>query len=90
HLNQLPNINQIHSSNSKNNSLIFIIFQNKININSTTLNIQTTINSTQTNLPSKLNSPIFQKTNPNNNPIITITLTSQTQSTNKLYNITNS
>jgi len=52
--------------------------------------VQTAINSAQADLPSGLGSPMFQKANPNDDPVIAIALTSQTQSADELYNVADS
>ncbi len=52
--------------------------------------MQTAINSAQADLPSGLGSPMFQKANPNDDPVIAIALTSQTQSADELYNVADS
>ncbi|WP_422505844.1 efflux RND transporter permease subunit [Stenotrophomonas sp. GZD-301] len=87
HLGQLPGVDQMRSSSSEGSSLVFMIFQSGVDIDSAALDVQTAINSAQSDLPSGLGSPMFQKANPNDDPVIAIALTSQTQSADELYNV---
>ncbi|MCS4236285.1 efflux RND transporter permease subunit [Stenotrophomonas sp. BIGb0135] len=90
HLGQLPGVDQMRSSSSEGSSLVFMIFQSGVDIDSAALDVQTAINSSQADLPSGLGSPMFQKANPNDDPVIAIALTSQTQSADELYNVADS
>ena len=90
HLGQLPGVDQMRSSSSEGSSLVFMIFQSGVDIDSAALDVQTAINSAQADLPSGLGSPMFQKANPNDDPVIAIALTSQTQSADELYNVADS
>ena len=84
HLGQLPGIDRMRSSSSEGSSLVFMIFQSGHNIDSAALDVQTAINSAQADLPSGMGSPMYQKANPNDDPVIAIALTSQTQSADEL------
>jgi len=90
HLGQLPGVDQMRSSSSEGSSLVFMIFQSGVDIDSAALDVQTAINAAQADLPSGLGSPMFQKANPNDDPVIAIALTSQTQSADELYNVADS
>jgi len=90
HLGQLPGVDQMRSSSSEGSSLVFMVFQSGVDIDSAALDVQTAINSAQADLPSGLGSPMFQKANPNDDPVIAIALTSQTQSADELYNVADS
>ena len=90
HLGQLPGVDQMRSSSSEGSSLVFMIFQSGVDIDSAALDVQTAINSAQADLPSGLGSPMFQKANPNDDPVIAIALTSHTQSADELYNVADS
>jgi len=80
HLGQLPGIDRMRSSSSEGSSLVFMIFQSDRDIDSAALDVQTAINSAQSDLPAGLGTPMFQKANPNDDPVIAIALTSETQS----------
>ena len=90
HLGQLPGVDQMRSSSSEGSSLVFMIFQSGVDIDSAALDVQTAINASQADLPSGMGSPMFQKANPNDDPVIAIALTSQTQSADELYNTADS
>jgi len=90
HLGQLPGIDRMRSSSSEGSSLVFMIFQSGHDIDSAALDVQTAINSAQADLPSGMGSPMYQKANPNDDPVIAIALTSQTQSADELYNVADS
>ncbi|MEN5069223.1 efflux RND transporter permease subunit [Stenotrophomonas sp. TWI1183] len=90
HLGQLPGIDRMRSSSSEGSSLVFMIFQSDRDIDSAALDVQTAINSAQSDLPAGLGTPMFQKANPNDDPVIAIALTSETQSADDLYNVADS
>ncbi|PPU89874.1 acriflavin resistance protein [Xanthomonas populi] len=90
HLGQLPGIDRMRSSSSESSSLVVLVFQNSRNIDSAAQDVQTAINSSQSDLPSGLGTPIYSKANPNDDPVIAIALTSDTQSADELYNVTDS
>jgi multidrug efflux pump len=90
HLGQLPGIDTMRSSSSEGNSQVFMIFQSDRNIDSAAQDVQTAINAAQADLPSGLSTPRYQKANPNDDPVIAIALTSDTQSADELYNVADS
>ncbi|MEA9575050.1 efflux RND transporter permease subunit [Xanthomonas campestris] len=90
HLGQLPGIDRMRSSSSESSSLVVLVFQSNRNIDSAAQDVQTAINSAQSDLPSGLGTPIYSKANPNDDPVIAIALTSDTQSADELYNVADS
>ncbi|MBN6151299.1 efflux RND transporter permease subunit [Xanthomonas sp. AmX2] len=90
HLGQLPGIDNMRSSSSEGSSMVFMIFQSDRDIDSAAQDVQTAINSAQADLPSGLGTPRYQKANPNDDPVIAIALTSDTQSADDLYNVADS
>ncbi len=90
HLGQVPGIDRMRSSSSENSSMVFMIFQSNVDIDSAAQDVQTAINAAQADLPSGLGTPMYQKANPNDDPVIAIALTSQTQSADELYNVADS
>ncbi|MCC4597534.1 efflux RND transporter permease subunit [Xanthomonas campestris pv. phormiicola] len=90
HLGQIPGIDTMRSSSSEGNSQVFMMFQSDRNIDSAAQDVQTAINSAQADLPSGLSTPRYQKANPNDDPVIAIALTSDTQSADELYNVADS
>ncbi|PPT96420.1 efflux RND transporter permease subunit [Xanthomonas arboricola] len=90
HLGQLPGIDRMRSSSSESSSMVFMVFQSNRNIDSAAQDVQTAINASQSDLPSGLGTPMYQKANPNDDPVIAIALTSNTQSADELYNVADS
>ncbi|MCC4620616.1 efflux RND transporter permease subunit [Xanthomonas cassavae CFBP 4642] len=90
HLGQLPGIDHMRSSSSESSSMVFMVFQSNRNIDSAAQDVQTAINASQSDLPSGLGTPMYQKANPNDDPVIAIALTSNTQSADELYNVADS
>jgi len=90
HLGQLPGIDRMRSSSSESSSMVFMIFQSNVDIDAAAQDVQTAINAAQADLPSGLGTPMYQKANPNDDPVIAIALTSQTQSADELYNVADS
>ncbi|QBH05246.1 efflux RND transporter permease subunit [Xanthomonas oryzae] len=90
HLGQLPGIDRMRSSSSENSSVVVLVFQSSRNIDAAAQDIQTAINASQSDLPSGLGTPMYSKANPNDDPVIAIALTSETQSADELYNVADS
>ncbi|MCC4605522.1 efflux RND transporter permease subunit [Xanthomonas campestris pv. badrii] len=90
HLGQLPGIDRMRSSSSESSSMVFMVFQSNRDIDSAAQDVQTAINASQSDLPSGLGTPMYQKANPNDDPVIAIALTSDTQSADELYNVADS
>ncbi|WP_164735789.1 efflux RND transporter permease subunit, partial [Xanthomonas euvesicatoria] len=90
HLGQLHGIDRMRSSSSESSSLVVLVFQSSRNIDSAAQDIQTAINASQSDLPSGLGTPMYSKANPNDDPVIAIALTSETQSADELYNVADS
>ncbi|WP_372382419.1 efflux RND transporter permease subunit [Xanthomonas sp. NCPPB 1068] len=90
HLGQLPGIDRMRSSSSESSSMVFMVFQSNRNIDSAAQDVQTAINAAQSDLPSGLGTPMYSKANPNDDPVIAIALTSDTQSADELYNVADS
>ncbi|AXI83266.1 efflux RND transporter permease subunit [Xylella taiwanensis] len=90
YLGQIPGIKRMRSSSSEGNSTVFLVFQNSRNIDAAAQDVQAAINAAQADLPSGLSSPSYKKANPNDDPVIALTLTSATQSVDALYNVADS
>ncbi|RBC20567.1 efflux RND transporter permease subunit, partial [Xanthomonas oryzae] len=90
HLGQLPGVDRMRSSSSESSSVVVLVFQSSRNIDSAAQDIQTAINASQSDLPSGLGTPMYSKANPNEDPVIAIALTSETQSADELYNVADS
>ena len=90
HLGQVPGIDRMRSSSSEGSSMVFLVFQTSRNIDSAAQDVQTAINAAQADLPSGMGAPMYQKANPNDDPVIALALTSETQSADELYNLADS
>ncbi|MGV8961516.1 MAG: efflux RND transporter permease subunit [Stenotrophomonas sp.] len=90
HLGQLPGVDRMRSSSSEGTSMVFMVFKTDRDIDAAAQDVQTAINAAQADLPSGMGTPRYQKANPNDDPVIAIALTSQTQSADELYNVADS
>ena len=87
HLGQVPGIDQMRSSSSDGRSMVFLMFQSDRDIDSAAQDVQAAINASVADLPSGLGTPSYQKANPNDDPVLAIALTSDTQGVADLYNV---
>ncbi|TPG06421.1 efflux RND transporter permease subunit [Rhodanobacter glycinis] len=91
HLGQVPGIDTMRSSSSEGSTFVFMMFQTGTDLDSAARDVQAAINAAAPDLPSGLNgAPSYQKANPNDDPIIALALTSDTQSAADLYNAADS
>ena len=91
HLGQVPGIDTMRSSSSEGSTFVFMMFQSDTDLDSAARDVQAAINAAAPDLPSGLNgAPSYQKANPNDDPIIALALTSDTQSAADLYNVSDS
>ncbi|WP_426701249.1 efflux RND transporter permease subunit [Rhodanobacter sp. Col0626] len=87
HLGQVPGIEMMRSSSSEGSTFVFMMFQSGTDLDSSARDVQAAINAAAPDLPTGLNgAPSYQKANPNDDPIIALALTSDTQSAADLYN----
>ena len=76
---QVPGLNQMTSSSSDGCSVITLQFTLDLNIDVAEQQVQAAINAAATYLPANLpNPPIYNKTNPADAPILTLSLSSKT------------
>ncbi|MEP7096797.1 MAG: efflux RND transporter permease subunit [Dokdonella sp.] len=86
HLGQVPGIDTMRSSSSEGSTFVFMMFQGGINIDSAARQVEAAINAAAPDLPSGLTSlPVYQKANPNDDPVIQLALTSDTQPLSALF-----
>ena len=91
HLGQVPGIDTMRSHSSEGSTFVFMMFQNGTDLDAAARDVQAAINAAAPDLPTGLNgSPSYQKANPNDDPIIALALTSDTQSAADLYNVSDS
>jgi multidrug efflux pump len=87
HLGQVPGIEMMRSSSSEGSTFVFMMFDSGTDLDSSARDVQAAINAAAPDLPTGLNgAPSYQKANPNDDPIIALALTSETQSAADLYN----
>ena len=87
---QIPGIKEITSSSSQGQTTLNLEFVLTKSIDAAATDVQTAITQATGQLPADLPSPpTFQKTNPNDQPIIYIALTSQTLTLGQLYEMAN-
>jgi len=88
HLGQVPGIETMRSSSSEGRSFVFMLFRTGTDLDAAARDVQAAINAAAPDLPSGLSAaPSYQKANPNDDPIIALALTSDTQSAADLYNL---
>ena len=86
HLGQVPGIDRMRSSSSEGGSFVFMIFQSGVDLDAAARDVEAAINAAAPDLPSGLTSlPAWQKANPNDDPVIQLALTSDTQSLSALF-----
>ncbi|HET6912162.1 MAG TPA: efflux RND transporter permease subunit [Rhodanobacteraceae bacterium] len=86
HLGQIPGIDSMRSHSSEGNATVFIIFQGGVNLDAAARDVQAAINAAAPDLPAGLpQPPTYQKINPNDDPIIQIALTSDTEPLSALF-----
>ena len=86
HLGQVAGIDRMRSSSSEGGSFVFMIFEGGVDLDAAARDVEAAINAAAPDLPSGLTSlPTWQKANPNDDPVIQIALTSDTQSLSALF-----
>ncbi|KRG83552.1 acriflavin resistance protein [Stenotrophomonas daejeonensis] len=90
HLGQVPGIGIMRSSSSDGRSMVFLMFDTSRDIDSAAQDVQAAINAAMADLPAGIGTPTYQKANPNDDPVIALALTSDTQSVAELYNLADS
>ena len=88
HLGQVPGIETMRSSSSEGSTFVFMLFDNGTDLDAAARDVQAAINSAAPDLPTGLSgAPSYQKANPNDDPVIALAITSDTQSAADLYNV---
>jgi multidrug efflux pump len=91
HLGQIPGIDTINSTSSENSTSVFLMFDASRNVDDAARDVQAAINAAAPDLPSGLtNAPTYRKMNPNNQPVLALALTSDTEPMSKLYDYADS
>ncbi|MEO7431166.1 MAG: efflux RND transporter permease subunit, partial [Dokdonella sp.] len=91
HLGQIPGIDTMNSTSSENSTSVILIFDGSRKVDDAARDVQAAINAAAPDLPSGLtNAPTYRKLNPNNQPVLILALTSDTEPLSKLYDYADS
>jgi multidrug efflux pump len=91
HLGQIPGIDTINSSSSEGSASVILIFDSSRKVDDAARDVQAAINAAAPDLPSGLtNAPTYRKANPNNQPVLALALTSDSEPLSKLYDYADS
>ncbi|RAP58124.1 efflux RND transporter permease subunit [Oleiagrimonas sp. MCCC 1A03011] len=86
HLGQVPGVERMRSRSSEGSMFVILFFQGGVNLDQAAQQVQAAINAAQPDLPSGLTSPpVYRKANPNDDPVLQIALTSDTEPLSELY-----
>ena len=89
HLGQIPGVEMMHSRSSNGSAVVFLMFDSDVDINAAAQQVDAAINAAVPDLPSGLAMPQWHKANPNDDPVIALALTSDTQPMSELYDAAN-
>jgi HAE1 family hydrophobic/amphiphilic exporter-1 len=76
-LNSINGVKHITSNSSEGIAVIIIEFQNEVDPNRAEQDVREKVNAVRPQLPQEINDPIFQKIDPNAEPIITLAIASK-------------
>lgn len=86
HLGQVPGLDRMFSRSSEGSTFVFLMFRDGVNLNDAANKVQAALNAAQSDLPSGLTSPpSYRKANPNNDPVLQLAVTSDTEPLTELY-----
>ncbi|RBM06013.1 efflux RND transporter permease subunit [Novacetimonas cocois] len=87
-LGQIAGVNEIESDSSQDSAFILLTFDDSVNIDAAANDVEAALQAARSDMPATLQSqPQYWKANPSDNPIIILTLTSDTQPVSHLYDI---
>ncbi|TAN08664.1 MAG: efflux RND transporter permease subunit [Rhodanobacteraceae bacterium] len=89
HLGQIPGIETMNSRSSNGNGFVIMFFDSSVDINSAAQQVDAAINAAIPDLPPGIPMPQWHKANPNDDPVIELALTSDTQPMSELFNAAN-
>ena len=89
HLGQIPGIDMMRSRSSNGSTFVIMLFDPGVDINSAAQQVDAAINAAVPDLPTGLQMPQWHKANPNDDPVLTLALTSNTQPMSELYDAAN-
>ncbi|HEX7339023.1 MAG TPA: efflux RND transporter permease subunit [Rhodanobacteraceae bacterium] len=86
HLGQVPGLERMFSRSSEGSTFVFLMFQDGVDINHAANKVQAALNAAESDLPSGLTAPpSYRKANPNDDPVLQLALTSDTQPLSELF-----
>ncbi|MGH8114915.1 MAG: efflux RND transporter permease subunit, partial [Rhodanobacteraceae bacterium] len=89
HLGQIPGIQMMNSRSSNGSAFVIMIFDSGVDLNAAAQQVDAAINAAVPDLPTGLQMPQWHKANPNDDPVIELALTSNTQPMSELFNAAN-
>ena len=90
HLGQVPGVDTMRSFSSEGGTFIFLLFDADVDLDVAAREVQAAINASASDLPSGLVAPpTYRKANPNDDPVIQLALTSDTEPLSELYDRAN-
>ncbi|HKT40940.1 MAG TPA: efflux RND transporter permease subunit [Rhodanobacteraceae bacterium] len=89
HLGQIPGIDMMRSRSSAGSAFVILLFDSDVDINAAAQQVDAAINAAVPDLPAGLAMPQWHKANPNDDPVITLALTSDTQPMSALFDSAN-
>ena len=91
HMGQISGVDQMGSHSKEGRSSVILFFDFDKNIDGAARDVQAAINAAIPDLPSGLvTAPIYRKANPNNDPVLLLSLTSKSRTAAELYNMADS
>ena len=89
HLGQIPGIDTMRSRSSDGSAFVLLFFNSGVDIDAAAQQVDAAINAAVPDLPSGLSMPQWHKANPNDDPVISLALTSDTQPMSELFDAAN-
>ncbi len=91
HMGQIAGVDSMGSHSKEGRSSVILFFKFDQNIDSVARDVQAAINAAMPDLPSGLRTaPMYFKANPNNDPVLMLSLTSPSHTAAELYNMADS
>jgi len=89
HLGQIPGVDMMRSRSSNGSTFVLLFFDAGVDIDSAAQQVGAAINAAVPDLPTGLDVPQWHKANPNDDPVLSLALTSNTQPMSELFDAAN-
>jgi len=89
HLGQIPGVDMMRSRSSNGSTFVLLFFNAGVDIDSAAQQVDAAINAAVPDLPTGLDVPQWHKANPNDDPVLSLALTSNTQPMSEMFNAAN-